>query len=292
MWKYAPNIETDEKLTTSCGLKIKRTVAVVLLAATLSFAPAGFSADMASHEDPIHVELKTALNAETSQYGDPFEAVTTESYRFDGHEVPAGTVFKGQVKAARPSWSLAMPGYVELDVREAVFPDGSSFTFGTEKGLEADKLRHPDAVTPKKVVKSALPFSAISLADGLPLKLATNMSTWQILPISLVARMALGAALETGQSEKKWHAKRGHQGPTRLGHGMLRGTGATGMYYLLKPGPTPDLSSGKTIPLHFEENDIHSLFSASHTAAPKAAGQLQALPQVKEASADARTQAE
>jgi hypothetical protein len=108
---------------------------------------------------------------------------------------------------------------------------------------------------------AAIPFSAVSTLDAVPLKFAAGMSFWQIAPISLAARMALGVGLETS---KKYHSLKGKNYPvqTRIGYGMLRGTGLTGAYHMITTGPEPDLKEGAVIAVHLPKKHMQKLFEA------------------------------
>lgn len=230
-------------------------VAVVALSVSVSAE----ASQVLEPGDPLHLTLQSSLDAETAKFGDPFEGVLKEDYQYKGRVLPAGTVLKGVVKSANKSHTMGFPGYVTLDIQEAVLPDGTAHSL--DESVDTDKIMHPKAKTHLRMLKSAIPFSAVSAADGIPLKYAAGLSTWQILPISLAARMGLGVTLEAMKSERKMHADKGHTTPTQIGHGVLRGTGLTGAYYFFKPSPEPNLQAGNEIPLHLDKQDLDALFS-------------------------------
>lgn len=235
------------------------------IASSLAVLPVCAETVLESPKEPVQVELKTTIDLENARFGDSFEAVIPDAYSFEQKQLPAGTVLSGTIKRTRLSRTLAMPGYVELDIEKATFPSGQTYDF--EKDISSKKIMHEDAVTARQIGKSALPFTLISAADAIPLKYAAGMSSWIILPISLGARMVLGAALEHTKGERRWHEKRQHRSASlRYGHGVLRGTGLTGVYYLLHPSPNPDLAAGKTIPVHFSEEALNGLFAAGEQA--------------------------
>lgn len=232
-----------------------------LLAASGLGNPAAWAEQtITSSKDPLQVKLNTGLSTLKSKAGDPFEALLTDSYRYGEHVLPAGTVFRGVVSARRESWSLALPGYITLDVREAALPSGESLRFDESDRIKSKKVMHAKARTQKKLTKSALPFSLVTAADGIPLKYGAGFSTLQILPISLAARVTLGMMMQS--YERQHRPEDAPQKPlqTDLGYGALRGTGLTGAYYLIHPSPNPDLSEGAVIPLRFEEKQLAKLF--------------------------------
>ncbi len=215
---------------------------------------------------PIEIRLSQDLNTETVHYGDPFEGTLTKSYQFGNNVLPEGTIMRGRVEGAHPSMILGMPGYVSLDIHEAQLPDGKLYNFGAkENHPQTKKYHHPKAPTGTGIMKAAIPFSLVSAADSIPLTLATSMSTWQIFPISLAARMALGVGYELSDKSKNSPAQK-YPTHTRVGYGMLRGTGLTGVYQMVTTGPEPDLRKGSVIAVNLSKAEMNQLFVAGNPA--------------------------
>ncbi len=228
---------------------------------------AGAEQVLQSSDDFLQMTMTTGFDTGRPHYGDAFEGVLNESYRYEDKEIPAGTILKGHVNRVHHSYSFALPGYAVFNVEEAVLPSGERREFAQD-AAESRKVMHPKAKTHKKLIKSAIPFSLVSMSDALPLKLATSLTPMQIAPISLAARVVLGTALEATKKEKEWHEEKDHPVQTRIGHGVLRGTGLTGAYYFIHPSPEPNLKTGAVVPLRFKKEELADLFKAvNHTTA-------------------------
>jgi hypothetical protein len=218
-----------------------------------------------SPNEPIEIQLNQTLSTRHSNPGDSFQGTLTETYRLGERELPAGTLVKGQVHGGHASMILGMPGYVALDIQEAVLPSGAVYHFEKDgESLKTKKYHSPKASTGKDLILAAIPFSAVSTLDAVPLKFAAGMSFWEIAPISLAARMALGVGLETS---KKYRSLKGKNYPvqTRIGYGMLRGTGLTGAYRMVTTGPEPDLKEGAVISVHLPKKHMQKLFEAGNS---------------------------
>lgn len=211
-------------------------------------------------EDPLEIKLNQTLDTNRSRHGDPFEGQLTEDHRLGQRVLPAGTLLKGKIEGGHPSMILGMPGYVSLDIQEAVLPTGEVYQFvNNGQGLQTKKYHHPKARTGKGVLLGGIPFTLISAVDAIPLKYAAGMSFWQITPISLAARMAAGVAWEMSGKNKNSPAN-GYPAQTRVGYGMLRGTGLTGAYHMLTTSPEPNLKEGAIISLRLPQKDMDKLF--------------------------------
>lgn len=231
---------------------------------------AGIPAAMAekalgSAEEPLEIKLNQTLDTDRSHHGDPFEGQLTEDHRLGQRVLPAGTLLKGKVEGGHPSMILGMPGYVSLDIQEAVLPTGEVYQFvNNGQGLQTKKYHHPKAHTGKGVLLGGIPFTVISAVDAIPLKFAAGMNFWQITPISLAARMATGVAWEMSGKNKNSPAN-GYPAQTRVGYGMLRGTGLTGAYHMVTTSPEPNLKEGAIISLRLPQKDMDKLFEAGGT---------------------------
>lgn len=215
-----------------------------------------------SPDEPIEIKLSQTLDPRHFHQGDPFEATVTETYRLGERELPAGTIVKGEVRGGHASMILGMPGYVALNIQEAVLPSGTVYHFEKDDdGLKTKKYHNPKAHTGKSLLRAAIPFSAVSTLDAIPLKYAAGMGFWQIAPISLAARMALGVGLEMSEKHRSLKNKK-YPTQTRVGYGMLRGTGLTGVYRSITRSPEPDLKEGAVIAVHLPKKHMTKLFEA------------------------------
>lgn len=253
----------NEHNTTSRRGRIASTLSrTVILALLLSFAVPGFAATQLDEKNRlIKVKLDQPMNTETTDYGDPFEATIVETYQWGDKQLPEGTTIKGKVQAARPSMMFGMPGYVSVDIQEARLPSGSVFDFDTTGSHpKSQKYHHPKAPTGVRVLKAAVPFGMISAMNSVPLTLATSMSNWQIFPISLAIRMAAGVGYEMKYRDRS--PVKDYPVQTRVGFGMIRGTGLNGVYQLIVPGREPDLRKGSVIEIQLPQKDLDQLFIA------------------------------
>lgn len=246
----------------SRGNKMMTTALCGLLLSSLLLPGAFADKLLQSPNEPIEIKLNQTLDTRHSHHGDPFQGTLTETYRLGERELPAGTLVKGQVRGGHASMILGMPGYVALDIQEAVLPSGSVYHFEKDgESLKTKKYHSPGASTGKDLILAAIPFSAISSLDAVPLKVAAGMNFWEIAPISLAARMALGVGLETSKKYRSLKGKK-HHAQTRIGYGMLRGTGLTGAYRMMTTGPEPDLKEGAVIAVHLPKKHMQKLFEA------------------------------
>lgn len=243
--------------------RFKSGAALCLVALSLMFCcpPSLATRELHSFREPLQVELTLPIDLQQGK-NTPFEAFITEDVLYGVKLLPEGTRLYGYVRTSHESRRFARPGYAQVEIQRAILPSGESYTF-EDKPLRPRNIMHPKAVTLKNITRSALPFTLVSVADAVPLKYATGMSSWIILPISLGARMTLGIALEHTKSEKRKHDEQEHSWPRRYGHGMLRGTGLTGLYHLVRRSPNPELTTGESIPLYFKKRDFATLFAAS-----------------------------
>lgn len=233
---------------------------------SVSWAAPAMSAEepLKNLNDPLAVELKSPLGVDTSKAGDAFETILTETYEYHGKDLPSGTLLKGQVTKVAPSRPFARPGYILLDVKQAVYPGGETLEFNDPHYPKQEKaIHHPKAVTLGKLVKSALPFTAVSVADSIPLKYAVGMSSGLIIPISLGARMLVGAVWELNKKEG-----RDRSVARKISYGMLRGTGLPGAYSFLKKSPAPNYQVGEKIDLPLDSKKTADLFSFKVTTDP------------------------
>ena len=215
------------------------------------------------NSDPLNVTFKSQLSAQHTQQGEAFTAVLNGDHHYNDQTLPDDTLLYGTVDNVQESRPGLRPGFLAFDVEKAVFPNGLAYDFEVEraadeiKKLHARKVYHKEGNTPARAVKSAIPFSLVSMADAIPLKYAAGLSTWQIVPISLAARMTYGAIAEMKSRKHEHWPTQG-----RVGYGMLRGTGIPGMVGMIRPSKGAEFNPGDTGELHLNPEWVSGLFTA------------------------------
>jgi hypothetical protein len=214
---------------------------LVLLASSVGFQHAAVWAEEQSspintaktlHDlrDPVTVEIQSVLSVKQSKENDVFEATLDQDYASGDRVIPKGTVIRGFVTEVKPSRNFGRPGSVSLSLKEAVLPSGEVHTF---KVPQTSVVRHNKAATVPKLLKNALPFMAVGLADGIPLAAATDLAAYVVMPISAGARMTAGAIWEESKKDDRPMYR-------KIGYGMLRGTGYTGAKAFITKQPEPN----------------------------------------------------
>jgi hypothetical protein len=180
--------------------------------------------------DPVTVEVQSVLSVKQSKENDVFEATLDQDYASGDRLIPKGTVIRGFVTEVKPSRHFGRPGSVSISLKEAVLPSGEVHSF---KVPQTSVVRHNKAATVPKLLRNALPFMAVGLADGIPLAAATDLAAYVVMPISAGARMTAGAIWEgSKKDDRPMHHK--------IGYGMLRGTGFTGVKAFVTKQPEPN----------------------------------------------------
>jgi hypothetical protein len=209
---------------------------------------------------PIWVQLKTPIDVANTPKGSSFEGITKENYYFGKNGLPAGTKLSGTIISIKPSRRLGLPGYAQFLLSKAVFPSGHYVAL---KNVRTRKLHNPNAVTMAQVLESGFIFSAGSNVINLPLSIATGLSNIAVMGIGTATRLVEGTLLELTPSERHYHNYRGHNAAQRVSHGLLRGTGATGVYYLAIKPKNPNFRMNAMIPMRFEKAGLQNLFQAA-----------------------------
>lgn len=240
---------------------LTRRLGSYLIVSSLLLLPLTSYADqtLKSARKTMEMTVKTPLDATTAKAGDAFEIALADSYTYKSHTLPAGTLLRGKVVTAETSQRYLRPGFVRLQIDEAVLPSGEQHAF---QNLETKNIMDEDSVTVKRFLGNAIPFTLVSTADSIPLKYAANWSTWEILPVSFGARMIMGMILEHTPRERAKHNKKGDGWPKRYAHGAYRGTGIPGIISIFRKYPDPQLAEGTTFPLRFKKKQLVTLFEA------------------------------
>ncbi len=237
-----------------------------VLALSLILAGNGLTADVSaktklkSLDDPLTVQLQTPIDGETVESGTPFKAILTEEYEYDGRNLPAGTLFEGEVHKAKESRHVMRPGYVILGVTKVTLPNGRTVTFEpTDPGNLSDTIYHKDSNNPRKVAKNSWPFAAVNAAVTVPLQYAGNWSNMQAFPVAMAAKMGLGVAREYYRDDKPKDRPNGH----KVGYGILVGTSLPGICFVLANRPEPDLNPGDNVAIYLDSTGLGELFAYS-----------------------------
>lgn len=230
-------------------------IAGLLLAQTLLLqAPAMAEQVLDSIKDPLVVRLENALDVTATQPGEPFKAVLTEQYSYEGKTLPANTLFAGVVERVDVSKPFARPGYVVLDVQTAQLPNGYVFMLDNEKyDTTSKKIYHPKATTMKHKAISTTGFGLVSFGTSLPLKYGAGWSGLAAMPLAFASKMIYGAGLELSKKDGRPAGKRAR-------YGVFRGTGIPGTYQFIAASPNPVLSQGSDIELHVDPDALEALF--------------------------------
>lgn len=213
---------------------------LVLLAASVGFqkpavwadeqsSPLNTAKEVKDLRDPVTVDVQSIVSVKQSKENDVFEATLDQDYTSGDRVIPKGTLIRGFVTDVQPSRNFGRPGSVSISLKEAVLPSGEVHTF---KVPQTSVVRHNKAATVPKLLRNALPFMAVGLADGIPLAAATDLAAYVVMPISAGARMTAGAIWEgSKKDDRPMHRK--------IGYGMLRGTGYTGAKAFITKQPEP-----------------------------------------------------
>lgn len=219
-------------------------------------------------DDPIMVELQTPIQMETATIGKEFSAVLNEDVHYENWVIPAGTRFDGAIARTGRSHPLSRPGYVLLQVHTATLPSGETYDFKPQLYEPRSKrLHNPEAQTFGDTVKQQLPYTAVTLGTSLPLRYGADMNRWVVLPITVGARMVLGAGMALFDDDLA-----GKNAAQRVGYGLWQGTGIPRAWRFITKDPEPNFQGGEEIPLYFNETALETFF---RTAAPESAATVQ-----------------
>lgn len=224
----------------------------------------------------VEVELKSDLSSMTTTAGQPFEAELKDDLRYDNLTLPAGTDFRGEVTKTVPSKRFGRPGYVGLQVREAVLPDGRTFEFDPVKYEPRDqKLHHPDTYTFPELILYQLPYTAVALAITIPLRYAADVDPVQLVVIGEGIRIGAGAVMGlVNPRYKKEPVAR------KIALGALDGSGVPRFMGFVKKYPEPNYHAGDHIKLYFNPNGLTDLMQAASTTSLNTHAELQRAAQL------------
>jgi hypothetical protein len=224
----------------------------------------------------VEVELKSDLSSMTATAGQPFEAELKDDLRYDNLTLPAGTDFRGEVTKASPSKHFGRPGYVGLQVREAVLPDGRTFEFDPVKYEPRDqKLHHPDTYTFPELILTQMPYTLIALAVTVPLNYAADVDPIPLIAVGEGVRIAAGAI--GGLFRPRY---RNEPVPRKIALGALDGSGVPRIVGFIGKYPEPDFHAGDHIKLYFNPNGLTDLMQAASTTSLNTHAELQRAAQL------------
>lgn len=228
--------------------------------------------------DPVTVEVQSVVSVKESHEKDVFEAVLDHEYTNGDRTIPAGTKVRGYVTSVKPSRNFGRPGSVSIALKEAVFPNGDVHEF---KVPHTAVVRHEKAATVPKLLKNALPFMAVGLADGIPLAAATELGAVVVMPISAGARMTAGAIWEGSKKDER-HIGR------KIGYGMLRGTGFTGARAFVMKQPETNYSPADHTKIKLGKQNTQDMFEFA--VAHQGVNTVQALPDATDRVVDVQAE--
>lgn len=209
----------------------------------------------------VDVELKTDVSSASSTVGQPFEAELKDDLRYDNLTLPAGTDFRGEITKTAPSKHFGRPGYVVLQVREAVLPDGRSFEFDPGQYEPRDKkLHHPDTYTFPQLILTQMPYTLVALAVTIPLRYAADTDPIPLIVVGEGVRMGAGAVAGLFRPRYK-----NEPVPRKIALGALDGSGVPRIVGFLGKYPEPNYHAGDHIKLYFNPNGLTALMESAST---------------------------
>ncbi len=220
----------------------------------------------------VEVQLKSDVRQVDAKPGDTFEAQLGDSLRYKDWTLPAGTEFRGVITESSPSHLFGRPGYVGMEVHEAVLPDGRTFEFDPAKYKSRNyRLHHPDTYTFPELVLTQIPYSATSLGLTIPLHYAGGVGVGPCVIIGTGVRMLTGSVAAFFLPRFK------HEPPARkIALGALDGSGVTRIVGFLSKYPVPNYHSGDTVKFYFNPNGLKDLFQSAGSASLQTQAKLQA----------------
>lgn len=226
-----------------------RSGAIALEAVALEAIPAPVLQELKSARSPIQVELLTGLQGETIPVGTAFEAMVKEPYRYQQSVLPAGTHLRGVVSQAQNSKRFNRPGYVSLEVTEAVLPTGEIISLredATETG-KTKKVYSAHTKTFKSNLKRQAPIMAVGMG-------VAAIAAW---PVALGARAAIGVGQELLSKDEEAQ-KRSAVG--KVGRGLFRATGIPMAVDFVKKAPEARFVPGDKIALYLDDAGLKKIF--------------------------------
>lgn len=219
----------------------------------------------------VDVELKSDVAAATAMPGQQFEAELKDDLHYQDLTLPAGTDFKGEITKAAPSKHFGRPGYVVLEVNQAVLPDGRVYQFDQTKYKPRDKkLHHPDTYTFPELILTQMPYTLAGLAVTIPLTTAADTDPIPAALIGEAVRIGAGAIAGLFLPRYKHEAV-----PRKIALGALDGSGVPRIVGFIGKYPEPNYHAGDHINLYFNPDALTELMQTASTTALKTQAEIQ-----------------
>lgn len=254
--------------------------ALLLIMLLTTVGLAGAEQVLKSPKRGVEVQLKNDVKQVNVKPGDPFSAQLGDTLRYKEWSLPAGTEFRGVVTESSPSHLFGRPGYVGMEVHEAVLPDGRTFEFDPAKYKSRNyRLHHPETYTFPELVLTQIPYSATSLGVTIPLYYAGGVGAGPCVIIGTGVRMLTGSVAAFFMPHFK------HEPPARkVALGALDGSGVTRIVGFLGKYPVPDFHTGDTVKVYFNPDGLKDLFQSTGSASLQTQAKLQAASAGNEAA--------
>ena len=151
---------------------------------------------------PLLLQFLTPVSSVTSRHGDGFKAVveTTSCFKFSC--VTKGTLLLGYVRKAETSRKFHRPAYVEIQVTQLRFPDGTMKIYKKPYHKARIHLTAPDAYGVGRQLRDEVPALLGATAVVVPLAVATTLSAGAIIPLGFAGALIASAVQEAIQTRR------------------------------------------------------------------------------------------
>jgi hypothetical protein len=151
---------------------------------------------------PLLLKFLTPVSSITSQQGDSFKAIvdTTSCFKFSC--VTKGTMLLGYVRKVERSRKFHRPAYVDIQLTQLQFPDGTAKIYRKPYHKARIKLTAPDAYGVGRQLRDEVPSVLGATAVVVPLALATTLSAGAIIPLGFAGAIIASAVQEAIQARR------------------------------------------------------------------------------------------
>ncbi len=230
----------------------------LLIAMPLAWA----QVDVTSPKDPFVLTIMTQHNSKTARAGEPFEATLSETYCFETHCVPEGTVFKGIIAKTHRSRRFHRPGYLAIKFQSAVFPDGETVQLGDDHSRKFDLVyHHRNPETWRNTVIEEVPYVTLGTAIPIFLQRTAHWGPKRLI----LADYGVSAVLGVIQ-ELLYPTFDRSSIPKRIGYGLLSATAIPDLVALLTKRPEATLAPGEKLKIRLPADEAKSLYLHSALA--------------------------
>lgn len=152
---------------------------------------------------PLLLKFLTPVSSITSQQGDSFKAIvdTTSCFKFSC--VTKGTMLLGYVRKVERSRKFHRPAYVDIQLTQLQFPDGTAKIYRKPYHKARIKLTAPDAYGVGRQLRDEVPSVLGATAVVVPLALATTLSAGAIIASAVQEAIQARRGLSSGGLGRK-----------------------------------------------------------------------------------------